>query len=166
MVPFRESIQGDDEVISELLEEDEASAERRRKRDWIRRFLESSLVRGTAAAGVVLLFSWIAIRRRKRLSQQQRQQYENAVSVPLSLLIRMVQEGSLEKILISTTRIFFRNDGLWSKIDLPANTALQNKIYSLLARSKADISTIPEVDYLSQISLQCYPLSISPWSTA
>jgi cell division protease FtsH len=40
---------------------------------------------------------------------------------------------------------------------LPNNSALQNRIYSLLARSKADISTITEpTDYMSHIATGCF----------
>jgi hypothetical protein len=196
MAPYRgvgSSISEEDneEVVSELFDEPatngnnnnnrgSSSSGNNKWRDRIRRVLESPLVRGTATAALFLFLSWMAMRRRRRLllsnhpPPQQKQQrrikqpYEDAVSVPLSLLIQMVQEGRLEKILLSTSRIFFRGEGnaaaapsssssssstAWSKIDLPNNSALQNRIYSLLARSKADISTIAEpTDYVSHLT--------------
>jgi hypothetical protein len=195
MAPYRgvgSSISEEDneEVVSELFDEPatngnnnnnrgSSSSGNNKWRDRIRRVLESPIVRGTATAALFLLLSWMAIRRHRRLllsnhpPPQQKQQrrikqpYEDAVSVPLSLLIQMVQEGRLEKILLSTSRIFFRGEGnaaaapssssssstAWSKIDLPNNSALQNRIYALLARSKADISTIAEpTDYMSHLT--------------
>jgi hypothetical protein len=186
MAPFRgSSISEDNEdVISELLDEQQPtinnhnnnSSSSNQWRERIRRVLESPLVRGTAATALLLLLSWIAVRHRrpnKRLlsnpnqRRRQRQQHEDAVSVPLSLLIQMVQEGRLEKILLSTSRIFFRGgrqrddaddaSSAWRKIDLPNNSALQNRIYSLLARTKADISTITEpTDYMSHMATGCF----------
>lgn len=133
---------------------------------WLLKTLRSHKTRLLAATTAILALALYYRRRRRRAlsGHSTASSYRSATTVPLSLLLTLLdQEGSLEQALLGRSRIYFRaHHQAWSRVDLPANTTLQEQILARLSSStRNNIGTLPpEFDWTAGLSLM---LGIAPF---
>lgn len=94
--------------------------------------------------------------------------YQSAAIAPLSLLLASMEDGSLRRALLGSTRVFFQtsgdggDDGTWKRVDLPnSNPAIQKQVLSQVSRLSsgttaggggAEVSVLPERDWSSVLT--------------
>jgi len=136
-----------------------ASTQQQRKRAAASVVLLVTLAVSSYAAYHKYSSSSSSSKRRKRISQavKREKSYQSASIAPLSLLLTALENGSLQKVLLGSTRVFFQtHDNNWKRVDLPnSNPAIQKQVLQQISNSStnsskssnAEISVLNERDW-------------------